>query len=180
MTTEEAVDYVFRYSDSYSAMDTMLELAEAGTLGFRDWLKVLGECWSGCDNIGEYLPTLKSVLGRNGPLRDMMTDAENRGYDRMPNIVTCYRGCDATVLTGASWSLDWRVANSFPFLSRYRASSPVVVTARARKSSILALKLDRDEQEIVTFSARRVSVTPASEEAAKQFWDGAESCTTWE
>ena len=98
-----------------------------------------------------------------------MTPQENETYDGLPDSVTCFRGCDQSFLTGASWSSEWDTANSFPFTDRYRAPSPVVVTARVKKNRILAMKLDRRESEIITFSARRVKVEPADADRAKAY-----------
>ena len=112
---------------------------------------------------------MRKLMGTSGPLRKMMTPQENETYDGLPDSVTCFRGCDQSFLTGASWSSEWDTANSFPFTDRYRAPSPVVVTARVKKNRILAIKLDRRESEIITFSARRVKVEPADADRAKAY-----------
>lgn len=57
----------------------------------------------------------------------------------------------------------------FPFTHRYRVPTPVVVTARAMKNRILALKLNRGESEIITFSAGKVKVEPAEVDAATAY-----------
>ena len=65
-------------------------------------------------------------------------------------------------MLGASWSLDRDVAARFSFLSRYLAAQPLaqplLLTATVAKENVLAVKLGRDEAEIVTFSARRQRV----------------------
>jgi hypothetical protein len=38
--------------------------------------------------------------------------------------------------------------------SRYRVSDPVLVTATVRKQDVVAVKLDRQEEEIITFKAQ--------------------------
>ncbi len=126
-----------------------------------EWLRLLGDEWTGCDRISRYRPELKEVLGTSGPIREMMAPEENAAYDQLPERVTCYRGCDASCLLGVSWSLDKALANSFPFQNRFYARNPVLVTAVVRKDRILAVKLDRNETEIVTFLARRANVEPA-------------------
>jgi hypothetical protein len=63
-------------------------------------------------------------------------------------------------LTGVSWSLDQHLARSFPTLNWFKVLDPVLVTAIARKENVLAVKLDREEREIITFKAMRVSVQP--------------------
>jgi hypothetical protein len=140
-----------------------------GPLDYEDWLTLLGDQWTRFDNVREYLPVLRKLLGTYGPVRPMMTPEENAAYDALPETVTCYRGCDSSVLTGAFWSLDWEIANSFPFTNRYRVPSPVVVKARVKKNRILALKLDRGESGIITFSARKVKVEPANADVANVY-----------
>jgi hypothetical protein len=88
----------------------------------------------------------------------MMTLDEQAAYMALPERVTIYRGCSARRLTGASWSLDPDVARGFPTLSGYCVSDPVLITARVHKDNILALKLDRQEQEVITFKIRRTRV----------------------
>lgn len=70
-------------------MGEILELFNA--LDYRDWLKLLGEEWTSCDNIREYVPVLKRLMGTRGPLRNMMTPEENAAYDALPLSVTVYR-----------------------------------------------------------------------------------------
>jgi hypothetical protein len=173
-TLDQARTYVLRHSNSYSRMGNVLKMGRFGWMGcgplkYKEWLTLLGEEWTCCDNIRDYLPFLRKVLGTNGPLRQMMTLEENEWYDALPDSIICYRGCDQSVLKGASWTLDKEIANSFPFTNRYRSASPVVVTARVKKERILAVKLDREEKEIITFSARPITVEPADEERAASY-----------
>jgi|ERR1035437_6938327 hypothetical protein len=63
-------------------------------------------------------------------------------------------------LTGLSRSLDPDCARLCPTLNRYIVSDPVLVTAVTRKRDVLAVIPDREEQEIVTFKARRKLVEP--------------------
>jgi hypothetical protein len=50
-------------------------------------------------------------------------------------------------------------------LHRYRQAEPLLVTATVPRDRVLAVKLDRNEAEVVTFDARRVAVEPAREVA---------------
>lgn len=61
---------------------------------------------------------------------------------------------------GASWSLDKQTAERFPFLARYRADDPVLVTGLVQKQHVLAVLLGRNEQEIVSFNVQHVKVEP--------------------
>jgi hypothetical protein len=131
-------------------------------------LKLLGEQWSGFDNISDHLYELAEILAGSGPVREMMTGAEWRKYESLPDTVTIYRGCSPNNHSGLSWSLVREVAETFPFLNRYRADQPLIVTARAQKSDIVALKDDRDELEIITIDPEIISVEPIPEERGRQ------------
>jgi hypothetical protein len=72
-------------------------------------------------------------------------------------VVTVYRGAGKANRHGISWSLAESVARKFPTLLRYWQKVPMLYTAEVRKQDIIALKLDRDEQEVITFGARIVA-----------------------
>jgi hypothetical protein len=91
----------------------------------------------------------------------MMTEAERAALAALPETVTIYRGADHGVNeAGFCWSIDRHVAERFPFYLRYRAQRPVLVTATLKRTNVTALKLDREEAEIITKLALIVSVTP--------------------
>jgi hypothetical protein len=138
-------------------------------LTYEDWLSLLGDQWTRCDRgISLFKPELQEALPRRGPVRLMMTDEENTAYDRLPEVVTFYRGCDANSasLPGICWSLNKDVANLYPFLSRFQAKKPTVLTACVRKHWILAVKLGRREEEIITFAAEVKMIRPADSDRA--------------
>jgi hypothetical protein len=152
-----------QWCDSYSRMPTLIGLADV--LSPDDWHTLLGEAWNICDNIGAHRNLLRRMLPPSGPVRQMMNADERAAYDALPERLTVYRGCGAANLRGASWSLRREVAARFPFLMRYRAERPLLVTASVLKRRVLAIKLDRDEAEIITFAARRTAVEMLRREA---------------
>jgi hypothetical protein len=121
------------------------------------WLKLLGLEWTRCDNVRHHQPRLRRVLGMGGPLLPMMDNAEQTTFAALPDRLTVYRGCSSRFLRGVSWSLNPDVARGFVKLARYRVPDPVLVTAIVRKQDVLAIKLDRQEEEVITFKARRVA-----------------------
>lgn len=163
----DAERYISRNTDSYTRLEAIVDLRPA--LANAEWLRLLGEHWSSCDNIWDYRLELKAYLGIVGPLKELMNDDESKAFEALPEVVTCYRGCSAWMLFGASWSLDRAIANAFPYKMRYKATNPVLITASVKKHRILAVKLDRGEQELITFSARRLKVEPADEQRAKAY-----------
>lgn len=48
---------------------------------------LLGEAWSICDNVGEYLDELEEILSPPAP--ETMTDAERAAQAVRPSTVTC-------------------------------------------------------------------------------------------
>ena len=158
MNLEEARE-ILKWCDSYSRMPKLIEIFEH--LEFEDWLVVIGEEWSGCDNIAEHLGDLKGIFINDfGPYRQMMNEAENRHYDELPDLVQIYRGCGEHNIHGACWTLDPEVAKQFPFQNRYLQANPLLVTAEVEKEDIVAVKLDREEAEVITFLARVLCKEP--------------------
>jgi hypothetical protein len=121
---------------------------------------------SGHDNISEYLEDLRDAIGEYGSCWQMMTDAEQARYRQLPELVTIYRGCGPDNVRGACWTLSRSVAETFPTLNRYRVAKPLLVTAWVKKADIVAVKLDREEDEIITFFPRIVSKRKLQEMAA--------------
>jgi hypothetical protein len=98
----------------------------------------------------------------------MMTDDENAAYDALSEVVTIYRGCDVQSASspGICWSVNKDVANLHPFLRRFEAKKPTVLTAYVPKHWILAVKLQRQEEEIITFAADVKMIRPADRDRA--------------
>lgn len=146
------------FCDSYTRLGAILDMV--GKLAMDEWLKVLGEEWSTCDNIAAYYSALKKVLPKNGPVREMMDDNECLAFSALPETLTVYRGCGPRNRKGASWTLERDVAVKFPFFSRYEVESPLLISATVEKSNVLAFKQGRNESEIITFSAVPFAVEP--------------------
>jgi hypothetical protein len=120
------------------------------TMG-TEWFKVLGEEWSCCDNIGAYRSIFRSILKRASQrqLQAMMNEEEQEKWAQLPDTIKAWRGCESYDHTGLSFSLYERIARQFPFLTRYLAESPSLITATIPKKSAV-LKLGRGEHEIIT------------------------------
>lgn len=149
------MDRALRFCNSYDRLPSLLDLHPlAIKSGIEaEWLALLGREWSVCDNISEHLFNLIEVLPVRGPVIPMMTETEVGTYQALPDIVTVYRGAGRINRMGASWSLDEQVARRFPTLNRYRQKTPMLYTARVPKERILAVKLDREEAEVITLAA---------------------------
>ncbi|WP_233850452.1 hypothetical protein [Paraburkholderia sp. HD33-4] len=94
------------------------------------------------------------------PDREMWSDEAQGLYDRLPDVVTIYRGGYETNIRGLCWSLDREIAESFPTLNGHRKpGQPLLAEARVRKQDIALIVLEADELEIVTARARVVSTS---------------------
>ncbi|MGB0218802.1 MAG: hypothetical protein ACPGJF_05665 [Sinimarinibacterium flocculans] len=154
-----------RFADSYTRIPTLIRAfvpcAKVGTDALLEWFRLLGDEWSGCDNIGKYRHDLNLILANatDEQRAAMMTDAEREELARLPSTFTVYRGAYSVNRRGLSWSLSRHVAAGFPFLARYAlhcvGHRPILLTGRARRDRCV-LKLDRDEQEIVAANMRIV------------------------
>jgi hypothetical protein len=149
---------LFRWSDSFTRLPEILALAETQQLTRSQWLQLLGENWSSCDNIGLHLQALRQQLPPLGPVVEMMTAAELAYWQQLPDEITIYRGCGQINTDGACWSLSREVASGFPSLNRYQQSEALLVVATVRRENVLAVKLDRDEAEIITLRAKPLEV----------------------
>lgn len=142
--------------DSYSRMEKLLDMS-AWADHPESWLRLLGEEWSGCDNIASHADELFNTLLYTfdvgcGPIHQMMDEAELSAFEQLPDVLTVYRGCYEGNKWGFSWSTSRDVAEGFPFLNRYRHEGrPLLIKASISKQKVAALKLDRGEHEIVTF-----------------------------
>jgi hypothetical protein len=131
-----------------------------------DWLTLLGENWSTCDNISEWWDDLLDTQFADlteSPLdfrHHMMTADEGAALKALPENVTIFRGCYADNKRGLSWTLDKATAAKFPTLHRYRQNGqPLLIRACVARDEILALKLDRREAEVI---ARRPKIQAIS------------------
>lgn len=152
-----------KFANSYTRLPKLIEIS--GLCEWSDWMTVLGEEWTVCDNIGSHLfdliedsPFADAVdqpeLGR----RWLMTLEEQAAWESLPEVVTIWRGCYAANKWGLSWSTDKEVARRFPSLHRYRQDcQPLLVKATVRRDDIIAFKHDRSEWEVVAHRPRHVS-----------------------
>lgn len=154
-----------RFCDSFDRLSTLVRVWESGRITTDDWLTALGEVWSICDDVGAHAKRLMTktpllhALHSPALRRCLMTPDELKAFDALRGEVTIYRGCYRSNRRGLSWSLDRATAERFPSLHRYRQDGqPLLIEARASKAEhILAVKLDRGEQEVVAWQPRIVS-----------------------
>ena len=145
-------------ASSYNRLPTLLDMH--GWIDDALWLQCLGDEWSRCDNISMYSDELSDTpFGWfDGPMPEMMTQKEVDYYNSLPDDFLVYRGCWAANKWGYSWSLSKEKAEQFTVYARYQQpGQPLLVTARAHRSRVRAVKLDRGESEIIIDRPRCVS-----------------------
>lgn len=144
---------MYTWCDSYSRLPVLLDLWRTMRISTAEAIAAIGEIWSSCDNIGEHSNELFVLLavGEGGERKELMTEDEQEAYAKLPETVRVYRGCYDFNRDGFSWSLDKAVAERFPVLNRYchKKHQPLLLTMDVPKSAILAVKLDRHEQEVI-------------------------------
>lgn len=153
MTLAQGREHV-RFANSYNRLGMVIEVAWRMEVG--DWMTLLGEEWTTCDNIGlsiDDLPDTPFGDTRGEPelWRNRIMNAEERtAFDALPGQLTVYRGCYRNNKWGLSWSLDREQAARFPFLHRYQqADQALLVRATISKPDVVALKGDRGETELI-------------------------------
>lgn len=154
------------YGHGYSVAEQMeLILDWQYSMPPDEWLKLLGDKWSFMI-ITPYIDELMaggSLLGDaigTGAVYLMMSDEEIAFYESLPDTVTIYRGCYEENSNGMSWSLDKNIAESFINTKLYKnEGQPILVTAEVKKNNILAVKLGRDEAEIITHEPNVISIS---------------------
>jgi hypothetical protein len=159
MTLEKAKS-IIKFCSATTMLPTLLGTLQR-VMNFHDWRTLLGEVWTKCDNVGAYREELQRAMfptGQPHTCPEMMTQEEREALAALPELVTVYRGCGPENVIGCCWSLDRETATIFPTLVGYRQESPRLVTATVRREGIVALKLTRNEKEVITFNACHVSV----------------------
>lgn len=161
---DETLDKKLQFADSYTRMGVLIDHFEVFD---TDWFQQLGEWWCNCDNIAAYRDDLVKIFSltrkctKTSKIDPMMTSEELAAFDALPDEIEIYRGCYANNKNGLSWSLDAEVARTFPFLNRYRQrdAEALLLKATVKKKDVVAIKLEREEAEIITAKAKVFDTT---------------------
>jgi len=146
---EDAREWIYLYSNSYSRLGDVFNIKVQ--VSPDDFLKLLGEFWPMIDNFFEYKEDLKKVL----PLTmcsQLMSVNELNYLKNIESEVSIYRCAEKGLNEdGLSWTLDKNIAKEFAKYNRYEKSEPILLSAKVAKTNIVAIKLDRNEFEVITF-----------------------------
>jgi hypothetical protein len=146
--------WIFRNLGSSEMLGALMFLFEEDRIRERDWLVLLGDLWCNSDNIAFFKERIVGCIEQIGRdpstvIPELMTKDEFTAFDALPDKITIYRGCGPRNKAGWSWSLSREKAVRFPFMSRYWSDKPTLLTATISKWRAAALKLERNEQEVI-------------------------------
>jgi hypothetical protein len=144
--------WISRNCGSHEKLDAILHLH--GQVDLTHWLRLLGEFWSAIDTNETHTETLvwifREWLDNPGTvIPQLMSRRERAAFRAPPDQIIIYRGCGLRNKTGLSWSMRRQIAERFPFHQRYYADQPRLLTAQIPKRRAAAIKLDRNEEEII-------------------------------
>ncbi|MFO1311777.1 MAG: hypothetical protein U1F41_06870 [Burkholderiales bacterium] len=141
-----------QFCGSYERMPLLMRLSYR-----RDFWKLLGEEWDGCDNIQRHRRKFARLLresnpGSMWPIQDAMAADEIELLAALPPAVKVWRGCYDHNIDGFSWTLDRSIAEAFPLMQRYwhPDKQPLLVEGRIERRKIAFVKTCRKESEVVT------------------------------
>ena len=152
-----------KFCDSFTRLPTLIDIAFL--MEPPEWLTLLGEEWSSCDNVSQYADELwDTPFGylADEPLEQrnyMMTDQQIVALEALPEVVTVFRGCYENNKRGFCWTLDQAIAEKFPTQLRYRQDGqPLLIRATIRRDLILALLHNRNEAEVIAIRPKIQSI----------------------
>lgn len=163
----EALQEFIQFCDNFTRLPALIEGWELALATEREWLAVLGDRWTTCDNPSRYADDLRLntpfglVADGMIPNSIMMSPAERECLNSLPEEFPIFRGCYNFNRKGISWSLDQEVARRFPYMHRFHrpGRTPLLIEAAVQKRDVIAFKMDRDEAEVVALRSEVVSVT---------------------
>ena len=129
-------------------LDAFVEILSSISSAKAYWV-LLREVWIDIESLARRYDELWELWNDPRPYKRFAMDAkERKSLKRLPDELTIYRGIEERgTREGMSWTLDLDKARWFA--RRGCSSSPVLLTAIAKKRNVHALLLGRNESEIV-------------------------------
>ena len=96
---DEAREWIWTNLGSHEKMVAVMYLRSEADMTFRDWLKLLGEVWTCCDNIGLYQEEILQELDEYldeplGVIPELMDSEEIKAFKALPENITIYPPMD--------------------------------------------------------------------------------------
>jgi len=146
--------YLFVFQKPYRLTEFVYLENEYSTAYFSDqeFWKIAGWLWTDTDNHWQNVRPWITVLRSERDSKECFMNTEEQEFLKsLPDEVTIYRGCFKKINEeGLSWTLDESVAKKFSGYSRERENwTPIIKTQTVSKERIFAVKLGRQESEVV-------------------------------
>ena len=134
-----------------------------GATNHEEFWRIFQTGWSALDATWQYRTELKRLLDRRPSACNYFDKSDKASYDRLPELVTVYRGCSFPKIRALSWTTDRSIAEDFARGHR-RIAVPLAVVAQATipKEAVYTVATGRSESEVVVNwrRLRQVSFTP--------------------
>lgn len=150
--TNEQLEETLIMCDSTERLSTFLEISKACKLSNKKYWKHLYESYVNSDRILEQLELdeVKDLFDSNRTCKAewIMTKRELRELDRLPEMVTIYRGCSEEESGDEEYGISWTTKREVAEWFANRIDG-VVVEMVIHKDSIKAYMLSRSEYEVI-------------------------------
>ncbi len=124
----------------------------------KQYWQALKLAYTCSDNLFQYKGLVKAAFLKDEPFREALMDETELSFIKsLPEEFSLYRGMTKDELKsgnlGVSWTLKEQVAEFFAFTYRRnfdtRGLEKIVYSVSVKKSDIIAVFLDREEEEII-------------------------------
>jgi len=138
--------YVWLHERPYR-LDAFVEIVDK--LSDRQYWELLSAIWTDTENSWQNLNVWRELFkSEREHKRFMMDELSYHVYKQMPEKVTVWRGCQRGVNEiGLSWTFDKDKAKFFA--KRLDKPNPIVIQLTVDKEKVVAVFLDRNEQEVI-------------------------------
>jgi hypothetical protein len=118
-------------------------------LGDVEYWELLADIWTDSENIHQNKDVWELCLSSHRTARERFMSAEERKhFNRLPETLTIFRGCQRRNRNGLSWTLERDKAAWFA--QRFsHGGKPIVLEKQVNKADVFAYKDNRNEREII-------------------------------
>jgi hypothetical protein len=151
-------------SKASTRLEVIIKLWSSGALRPHEWLGLLRDEWSSCADLTRHAERLwnDTPFGWLTVLPELqkflMNIDEIEAFSRLPDGLTLYRVGGVCDGSGLCWTLDRNRAALSASAAKARQGHPaMIITARARKAQVAALKLEATDTTILALLHRQAA-----------------------
>lgn len=128
--------------------DVVVRLAQENAYSFT---KLIRQNWNAMDDFYHLTEDLRALFRKHFGDEENVCNINNRKWwDKQPETLKVFRGCEADRWDGLSWTLDRKVATSYAKGHKgIKLKNPIVASTTIPKSFVLFCTNDLGEQEVV-------------------------------